>query len=58
MVWNGRVSVHDFYEITRIFYEKDDFSFSDTGDSEEKNPSYQKADLDSMIFPCTASMHG
>ena len=42
MVWNGRVSVHDFYETTRIFYEKDDFSFSDTGDSEEKNPSFPK----------------
>ena len=38
MVWNGRVSVHDFYETTRIFYEKDYFSVSDTGDSEEKNP--------------------
>ena len=32
MVWNGRVSAHDFYETTRIFYEKDDFSVSDTGD--------------------------
>ena len=42
MVWNGRVSVHDLYETTRIFYEKDDFSFSDTGDSEEKNPSFPK----------------
>ena len=42
MVWNGRVSAHDFYETTRIFYEKDDFSFSDTGDSEGKNPSFPK----------------
>ena len=50
MVWNGRVSVHDFYETTRIFYKKDDFSISDTGDSEEKNPSFPKADLDGMIF--------
>ena len=42
MVWNGRVSVHDFYEITRIFYEKDDFSFSDTGGSEEKKSQFSK----------------
>ena len=50
MVWNGRVSAHDFYETTRIFYRKDDFSVSDTGDSEEKKPVFQKADLDGMIF--------
>ena len=50
MVWNGRVSVHDFYETTRIFYEKDDFSVSDTGDSEEKKTVFQKANLDGMIF--------
>ena len=50
MVWNGRVSVHDFYETTRIFYEKDNFSVSDTGDSEEKIPVFQKADLDGTIF--------
>ena len=50
MVWNGRVSVHDFYETTRIFYEKDDFSVSDTGDSEKKIPVFQKTDLDGMIF--------
>ena len=42
MVWNGRVSAHDFCETTRIFYEKDDFSVSDTGNSEEKNPSLPK----------------
>ena len=56
MVWNGRVSVHDFYETTRIFYEKDDFSFSAQVTQKEKIPVFQKADLDSMIFPCTASM--
>ena len=50
MVWNGRVSAHDFYETTRIFYEKDDFSVSDTGDSEEKKTVFQKANLDGMIF--------
>ena len=50
MVWNGRVSAHDFYETTRIFYEKDDFSVSDTGDSEEKKNSFPKANLDGMIF--------
>ena len=50
MVWNGRVSAHDFYETTRIFYEKDDFSVSDTGDSEKKTPVFQKANLDGMIF--------
>ena len=42
MVWNGRVSAHDFYETTRIFYEKDDFSVSDTGDSEEKKNQFSK----------------
>ena len=44
------MSVHDFYETTRIFYEKDDFSVSDTGDSEEKKTVFQKANLDGMIF--------
>ena len=42
MVWNGGGSKHDFYETTRIFNEKDDFSVSNTGDSEEKNPSFPK----------------
>ena len=54
MVWNGRGSVHDFYETTRIFYEKDDFSFSDTGDSEEKNPSFPKGQFRQYDF----SLHG
>ena len=51
MVWNGRVSAHDFYETTRIFFEKDDFPISNTGDSQKKKiPVFQKANLDGIIF--------
>ena len=48
------MSAHDFYETTRIFYEKDDFSVSDTGDSDEKNPSFPKGRFRQYDF----SLHG
>ena len=50
MVWNGRVSVHDFYETTKIFCEKDVFLSVTQVTQKKKIPVFQKADLDGMIF--------